>query len=181
MKHRIGLRAFRESDLELMHAWTSDDRIRFNFRFASKEWTLKDSARFLNQQLNRGSDDPYINFVLYDLNDVTQKYIGSVGLKAIDHEHRNAELTIVIASKQYRGRGYGQEALDLICSYGFNTLGLHRIYLRCIAHNLGAIRAYEKFGFVREGVSRDHIMQQGVYYDEITMAILDYEYRARYY
>ena len=63
--------------------------------------------------------------------------------------------------------------------YGFDTLNLHRIWLTVLADNAGAIRAYEKAGFVHEGAQRDATYRDGGYLDLILMSVLRPEWDAR--
>ena len=56
---------------------------------------------------------------------------------------------------------WGTEATRLIVGYGFEKLGLHRISLEVYAFNPRARRAYEKVGFVAEGVLRDALLWEG--------------------
>ena len=70
------------------------------------------------------------------------------------------------------GRGLGTEAIRLICGYGFEKLGLHRISLEVYAFNPRARRAYEKAGFVAEGVLRDALRWDGAWVDATVMSIL---------
>jgi RimJ/RimL family protein N-acetyltransferase len=49
---------------------------------------------------------------------------------------------------------------------------LRRIHLQAIASNAGAIRAYEKAGFVIEGRQRQHAWVRGAYEDIVLMGIL---------
>ena len=57
-----------------------------------------------------------------------------------------AEWGIVI-TYDMRGKGYGTEALKWSVRYGFDVLGLDRIYLGVYADNPRAFHVYEKCGF----------------------------------
>ena len=48
-----------------------------------------------------------------------------------------------------------------------------------IASNLGAIRVYEKAGFVLEGRQREHAWVRGAYEDIVRMGLLRSEWEAR--
>jgi RimJ/RimL family protein N-acetyltransferase len=77
-----------------------------------------------------------------------------------------------------RDRGLGTEAVRLIVGYGFERLGLHRISLEVYSHNPRARRAYEKVGFVAEGVLRQ-VLRDGDGWDDATvMSILAPEWAA---
>lgn len=100
------------------------------------------------------------------------KLIGSIGFFPIDHRNQSAEFGINIGEKSYWNQGYGTEAVRLLCQYGFNTLNLHRIFLRVFETNPRAIRAYEKAGFVLEGRQRQAEFRNGKYIDTLVMSIL---------
>jgi diamine N-acetyltransferase len=85
----------------------------------------------------------------------TGQHIGNAWLWGIDRRHRRAELRIVIGDPAARGRRRGPEAIDRLCRYGFDRLGLHRIYAYVLAFNPGARRAFEHAGFTVEGTLRD--------------------------
>ena len=46
-----------------------------------------------------------------------------------------------------QNKGYGKEALMRSVEYGFNELGLNRIFLSVYADNPRAVHVYEKCGF----------------------------------
>jgi RimJ/RimL family protein N-acetyltransferase len=104
--------------------------------------------------------------------------IGTTRLHSIIEADRRARLAIGIFDRRFWSHGYGAEAINLILGYGFSTMRLHRIDLRVLAYNNRAIRAYEKCGFVREGVERESALVDGVWHDDIIMSVLAHEYRA---
>ena len=53
--------------------------------------------------------------------------IGTVSLEGIDHINRCATLGIFIGNKDFRSKGYGTEAVQLILEYGFKYLNLKNI------------------------------------------------------
>lgn len=56
---------------------------------------------------------------------------------------------IVIEAK-YRGKGYAEEALNLLCDAAFNKLNLDKIYDDFPATRTAAERVFSKVGFIRE-------------------------------
>jgi RimJ/RimL family protein N-acetyltransferase len=107
------------------------------------------------------------------------KLIGFVVLFHIKWTNQTAETAIGIGVREYRGKGYGSDALRLILNYAFSELSLHRVELTVIAYNASAIRAYERAGFVREGVKRQAIQRNGQRFDLIGYGILRGEWLAR--
>jgi RimJ/RimL family protein N-acetyltransferase len=98
--------------------------------------------------------------------------IGFVVLFNIKWSNQSAELAIGIGVSEYRNKGYGSDGLRLILNYAFNELNLYRVGLTVIAYNIGAIRAYERVGFVREGVQRRAIQRNGTRLDLICYSVL---------
>jgi RimJ/RimL family protein N-acetyltransferase len=60
----------------------------------------------------------------------------------------------------------------------FERIGLHRVALAVFEFNERAIRSYEKAGFGIEGRLRDTIYRDGRHWDEISMSVLEPEWRA---
>ncbi len=105
--------------------------------------------------------------------------IGFVVLFGIKWRNQSATMAIGIGPSDYRGKGYGQDALKLILNYGFSELGLHRVGLTVLSYNTAAIRAYERVGFVHEGVQRQAIYRDGQRHDMLSYGILREEWLAR--
>ncbi|WP_345963356.1 GNAT family protein [Streptomyces sp. BRB040] len=101
--------------------------------------------------------------------------LGEVVLHAWVPEERTCTFRTLIGARG-RGRGIGTEATRLIVGHAFEALGLHRVQLDAYAHNHRALRVYEKVGFVREGVRREVEQRDGVWVDEVLMAVLDHEW-----
>jgi diamine N-acetyltransferase len=76
------------------------------------------------------------------------------------------------------GKGNGSTLLRLVIDEVFRTTEAHRLWLGVFPENLRARRAYEKIGFVAEGVARGSAFFGGVHRDELTMAILRPEWQA---
>lgn len=80
--------------------------------------------------------------------------------------------------KDYQGKGYGTEALRWIINFGFEYAGLHRIEIGAFEYNSGAIRLYERLGFVHECVKREMLWYKGKFWDVIELAMLEREWLA---
>jgi RimJ/RimL family protein N-acetyltransferase len=101
----------------------------------------------------------------------TGEVVGEAVLNEWSPEDESCNFRILIGPAG-QGRGLGTEATQLIVGYGIEQLGLHRIELGVYAFNPRAQRAYEKAGFVTEGVKRDALRWDGEWVDEIVMAVL---------
>jgi RimJ/RimL family protein N-acetyltransferase len=111
--------------------------------------------------------DPPVTFVI----DVDGTAVGDASLFDFDSLARHAEAGISLVPEA-RGRGIGTAAIAQLVDFGFVRRNLRRIHLQAIASNTGAIRAYEKAGFVVEGRLREHAWVRGRYEDIVLMGIL---------
>jgi RimJ/RimL family protein N-acetyltransferase len=107
------------------------------------------------------------------------RYVGHIRLHDLSWHDRRARMAMGIYDRRFWSHGYGTEALRLLLRHAFEELALHRVDLRVLAYNARAIRSYEECGFVREGVERERALVDGVWHDDVIMAILEQEYRAQ--
>lgn len=98
--------------------------------------------------------------------------IGHCGLFMFDDAARTAALGITIGDKEYWGKGYGREAVQLLLDYAFRLRNLRRVWLTVNGRNERALRAYRACGFVEEGRLREHVWSNGAYDDLVYMAIM---------
>lgn len=101
------------------------------------------------------------------------KAVGSVYIRDIDPGHQKGEYGIFIGEEDARGCGIGTEAARQMIRYAFDTLGLHRLFLRAFADNGQAIASYEKAGFKQEAYLREDVCIDGIYRDMVLMGIVN--------
>lgn len=97
--------------------------------------------------------------------------IGSAGLRDIDREHLQAELGFWIGLEWW-GRGYAREAAAAVIGFGFESLGLNRIYAHHMSRNPAAGKVLAAVGMQREGLLRQRVRKWGVYEDVVLYAIV---------
>ncbi len=87
-------------------------------------------------------------------------FYGAGGLNSVNNEHKKAEAGFWLLP-EFWGQGIIQEAMPLICKYGFENLGLHRIEGFVETDNKKSKRALEKLGFKLEGTMVDCEIKNG--------------------
>ncbi|MGH8876084.1 MAG: GNAT family N-acetyltransferase [Stackebrandtia sp.] len=122
---------------------------------------------------SRGDTDDRLDLAVIDR--ASGDCVGEVVLNQWDPDNRSCCFRTLLGGDG-RGRGFGTEATRLIVGYGFEKLGLHRVWLTVYAFNPRAQRVYEKVGFVREGVERDDLLWDGEWVDGVRMSILEHEW-----
>ena len=100
------------------------------------------------------------------------RVIGFIELDGLNWAARSGWVGIGIGDSEYRGKGYGTEAMRLLLAYAFTWLNLNRVNLNVFAYNTRAIRSYEKCGFRYEGTEREVIFKEDKRWDLIDMGIL---------
>jgi RimJ/RimL family protein N-acetyltransferase len=101
---------------------------------------------------------------------------GACGLQVASAQQR-AELGYWIGVP-YWGQGFATEAAHAVVEFGFNTLGLHRIYASHFAENAASGRVLEKIGMLHEGRSREHVRKWGRFVDVGNYGVLAAEFRS---
>ena len=104
-------------------------------------------------------------FGIVPTSDSAGTVVGTVDLFEIDYIHRNAELGYQIFSAKHRRAGLGADAVQASVTWGFDYLGLHRIYARVLADNVPSQRLLERMGFRQEGTLRQEALIGGRYLD----------------
>lgn len=169
MEYQIYLRPMTEADTDLVVAWRNKPSVR-NYFIYQADFTREGHLHWLHEVVEKGHA---CQMMICDKTDGTA--VGSVYIRDIDQVHHKGEYGIFIGEEAARGRGIGTQAARLMIEYGFQTLGLHRIYLRALADNEQAVRSYEKAGFVKEGYLKEDVCINGWYVDIVWMAIVNEE------
>ena len=87
-------------------------------------------------------------------------FYGAGGLNSLSKVHKKAEVGFWLISDFWR-QGIMTEAMPLICSYGFDTLGLHRIEGIVETENINCKNAMAKLDFRHEGTMRECEIKNG--------------------
>jgi [ribosomal protein S5]-alanine N-acetyltransferase len=101
----------------------------------------------------------------------TGQLIGAVGLANIEVDHRCAETGFWLGTDWW-GQGYATEAAGAVLRYGFEALGLNRIYASHMTKNPASGRVLVKIGMRREGLLRQAICKWDNFEDVVLYAII---------
>jgi RimJ/RimL family protein N-acetyltransferase len=173
---RIRLRAVEREDVQKFHEWVNDPEVTRNLGLYLP-MSMQDETSWFE---GLGKRDPNEKPLAIEVRKGKGwKLIGNCGAVGIDTINRSAELGIMIGAKDEWNKGYGAEAMILLLLHGFETLNLHRIFLRVYAENVRAVRSYEKAGFVLEGRMREAVYKHGKYDDALIMSVLRSEWYSR--
>jgi ribosomal-protein-alanine N-acetyltransferase len=143
---RLLLREFVDTDLEnVFRGLSHPDIIKYyGVSYRSLEETRVQMKFFSDLQKNETG----IWWAICSLDN--KIFYGAAGLNDLKKEHRKAEIGFWLLGDHW-GKGIVTEVLPLICNYGFNILGVHRIESIVETENLNCKRVMEKLNFIHEG------------------------------
>jgi UDP-4-amino-4,6-dideoxy-N-acetyl-beta-L-altrosamine N-acetyltransferase len=170
---RVELVPFTEEYLPLYHRWRNDPDI---MQFDQPGYLYPVSYEEIEVWFDKVKNSTNSYSFAIKVKD-EKKIIGICALLGIDSKNRNCELSIVIGEKDYWGKGYGKETMNILMNLAFNEFNMHKIYLRVMSFNKRAIKLYESLGFLREGVLKESIYRKGKYYDVLIFGILQSQFR----
>jgi RimJ/RimL family protein N-acetyltransferase len=170
---RVVLRRHVPGNLRAFQRWYSDPEVARLTRYQDGPMRREEIERFFAARVV-GTD----SLALAVHERVTDRLIGTCAFSQLDGENGSAMYHITIGEKDSWGLGYGTEATRLMLEHAFDTLKLHRVALAVFEFNERAVRSYLSCGFVIEGRARESIWRDGRWWDEITMSVLEPEWRA---
>lgn len=172
---RLLLREFAPGDWPAVLAYQSDPRY---LRFYAWEGRAEADVRaFVAMFVGWQGEQPRTKYQFALVLPETGRLIGNCGIRVNDPAAREANIGYEL-DPDYWGRGYATEAARAVLVFGFDSLGLHRVWARCVADNAASAHVLEQLGLRREGRLREHEYFKGRWWDELLYAILDREWGA---
>ncbi|WP_027954529.1 MULTISPECIES: GNAT family N-acetyltransferase [Halobacillus] len=107
-----------------------------------------------------------------------EKFIGTVGLSHLSLWGRKAEIGYELHPGYWK-RGLITEAVAHVLTYAFEELGLFRVGAVTFPANTPSSRVLEKTGFLREGLLRGYLFQNGENHHAYMYSILRTEFSKR--
>ncbi len=170
---RIYLSPRNTEEVEKFTEWLNDFETTDYIGRSASITTFESEKKYFEENINQN-----YNFFIVTLD--SDKLIGTIGLEKYNPINKTATLGIFIGDKEYRSKGYGQEAIRLILDFGFNYLNLNNIKLDLMSFNERALKCYQKCGFKEYGRRRKCKFINGKYYDSIEMDILAEEFKGSF-
>jgi RimJ/RimL family protein N-acetyltransferase len=109
-------------------------------------------------------------------NSTSDALLGSIALSSVERAHGRAMVSFWVAPEA-RGQGVAAQALWLLASWAFGSLGLARLELFIEPDNAASLRTAERCGFVREGLLRSRSVSKGRRRDSVVYGLLAEQFR----
>jgi len=170
---KVLLRARHEDDVPLLHADLYED-VAMRSRADGRPW----------RPIPRGTPaspfapgPPTDHDAVFSIVRLADDALAGEGLLwGIDLHNRVAHVGLSLRPAM-RGSGLGTDTVRVLCRYGFQVRGLHRLGLETLADNQSMIGAAERVGFRREGTLRKAAWVDGEFLDEAVFGLLAQEWQ----
>jgi len=168
---RLYLREVRPEDVnENYYRWMNDPEITRYLESRFYPNSMTGLREYVTNKLS-DQDNVFLAIVLKE----NDRHIGNIKLGPINWIHRFADIGLLIGEKDCWGKGHATDAIRLVVNYSFNTLNLHKLTAGCYDLNIGSIKAFQKAGFVTEGVRKQQFYYGGAYIDHVLLGLVSPE------
>lgn len=159
-----------QSETLLLRAPELDDLdFLFHMENDTRQWVVSAckvpySRYLLQQYIETNAHDLYIDRqvrLMIEHSD-TGELLGAIDLFDFSPADRRAEVGIAI-DKINRGKGYGREALALLCDYAEHVLDLHQLYAYVLEGNASAQKLFASCGFGHTATLPDWVFSNKKY------------------
>ena len=157
----VTLRALEPTDLETLYHWENDTAL----------WAVSDtiapySREALWHYLQNYTGDLYAQRQLRLMVTLTEDGTpaGTVDFLNFDPLNNRAELGLFIAT-EFRGKGLGRQALDLLTSYARHHIGLRQLYVYIAIDNEVCLKLFEDYGYRHVGTLQSWVKRGNTYRD----------------
>lgn len=165
----MNLRELDYGDSFSMLEWMHDFEITYYLKNDYAKKKLEDCNSFIE----KAREDT--NNIHYAVCDQENEYMGTISLKNVNRTDKTAEYAVILRKKAI-GTGIAGEATKEILRIGFEVQHLNKIYLNVLCDNKRALRFYEKFGFIKEGIFKEHYFIKGKFRDVMWLRLLKSEW-----
>jgi len=164
---KVGLRCLRKGDSTLFCKFSiKTQNIFFHEPLLMK--SEADHPDLIDRFMAQHSDQ--IVFVIEEIEN--SRAIGACRFTNLNWNHRSAELQIYIIEEGSYGVNCEFDILRMLCTFGFTELKLHRICHQILSSQTEKIQAYERCGFLHEGVLKDAAFINGSWLDVNIMGLI---------
>lgn len=113
-------------------------------------------------------DNDNIHFAIETLDGV---HIGFCGFIELDWRHATARTGTIIGPAEFRGQGYGTDAIRVRTRYAFDVLGLRMLLTEAMSDNAASLKALQKIGYREVGRLPKRYWKRGAFRDLVLLAL----------
>lgn len=168
----VSLRAIEEKDLAQLLEWRNRPEFRVFFR-EHRELSMKNQMEWFASINARESNAKMFSIVSNE----DGLLMGACGLCYHDGVNRSADLSIYLGRDNlYIDDNFAPDAAMMLLRYGFEEMGLHRIWAEIYDIDHAKKKFFEGMKFQLDGRFREAHWTQGKWCDSLFFSILDREF-----
>lgn len=145
------LRALEAEDVDLLYVWENDPAV-WGVSGTLAPFSQHTLRRFLDEQRFDLYAARQLRLVVETLDG---RAVGLVDLFEFEPVDLRAGIGILIHGAGDRGRGFASDALDVLCRYARQVLGLHQLWCSVAPDNAASLTLFRRAGFVECGRKRE--------------------------
>ena len=113
----------------------------------------------------------------FSIENLDGDYIWHIQFNDINERHGTFEIGLSMW-RNYRNKGYGKAAIQILLEYAFNERRLNKCNVDCIDCNVASISLVKSLGFQQEGSIREDIYFNGTYHSRLLFGLTAKEYNS---
>ncbi|NKI32579.1 GNAT family N-acetyltransferase [Croceivirga thetidis] len=160
---KIFLRALEPADLDFLYKIENDTAI-WEISGTQKPYSKSTLKKYLK---NAHLDIYEIKQLRLCICKKTGESVGFIDLFDFDPNNKRVGVGLIVADEEHRNKGFGKEALGLICEFALGHLDVHQVYANILEENKASIHLFESEGFARVGTKKDWIRAGSGFKNEI--------------
>lgn len=170
------LRPFELQDADALFKLVDNNRdyLRQWLPWLDSNQTVGDSLEFIRSSHHRANhNNGFASAICFD-----NKLVGIIGLHDIRWEDRLSGIGYWLA-EPHQGKGIITRACKAVLGYGFTTLNLNRLEIRCATENIRSQAVAKRLGLVYEGTLQDAAWLYDHFVDLQVYSMLQREWQAQ--
>lgn len=172
---KVYLTTIEEEDLEQLRYWRNLPEYRKYFR-EYREISSNMQKKWFEHSVN--NDNKTVMFAIRMIEN--DELVGCCGLCYINWVHRHSDLSLYIGKDEayIDNEGIAEESCRLLFQYGFNELGLNKIWTEIYEFDKKKYDLYKKFHFYEDGFLRKQYFYEGKWFGSYLLSLLREEFSA---
>jgi len=166
---RLRLRPLARSDISAIRMTAGKREVADTMISLPHPYRAIEAERYFDRQQAEREAGQSVTFAIEHL--AQGFFCGLIELRDIDREHSLGELSFWLAVEHW-GKGYMSEGVQAVVRYGFEGLGLNRLYAYHMLRNPASGVVLARNGFKQEGLLRQRVRKWGQFEDVALWAFL---------
>ena len=167
----ISLRSVKGEDRDRLLAWRNAPHVA-RYMYTDHHISPEEHARWFETL----DSDQQRKYWIIESNSVP---VGLVNLYDIDQRNKRCSWAFYLGAEEGRGAGIGSQVEGAILVHVFETMGFNKLCCEVLESNEAVWNMHLKFGFLKEGLLRQHIWKDGAFQNVVALAMTADDWRAQ--